>query len=221
MATASVSDTILITGGTGTGYLNIAFSAGQLNHSSESLTVNGESGQRWYGGIWSIGGVFAFQFGQLFSMDLLASAYDDNGNEGSLDVSLLDARVYTIQPTSCLPGSLCTDPGYTSVPALGYVFDSGSGITSTDAPEPGTGDLVFSLIPFAAALARRRRRGAQTRLRGIRHTGLDGCAGTIANPPYRRLMLPLPLSLVPIGTLYGARYIRGRDAPVAARRRVQ
>jgi hypothetical protein len=156
-ATASLTDTLLITGGTGIGYLNLVFAdtrGGSYNQPGY-LVVNGQTGKLPpipYGNAEeTVSGVFSFQFGQPFDYTISLQQTTDPSDTGAFDrTSFVAAKIYSTQPTSCgfnfqtsIYG-ICADPNFVSAPILGVVV-----------PEPNSFFLLAGAALFLLLLSRR------------------------------------------------------------------
>ena len=110
---ATLSGTVSITGGTGTGYLLVDVSSSGTGPSYFSTAnLNGQNGIPLNG--WD---AVPFTFGQNvdYSFSTRAQAGDDSSGASSLTIS--DIRVYGYYPTNCA-GQSCTDLGYVDVTSL-------------------------------------------------------------------------------------------------------
>jgi hypothetical protein len=158
-ASASLTDTVLITGGTGTGYLNVAFTDEHGGPYSQPgyLIVNGQFGVLSPSNYFdqTTSGVFTFQFGQPFSYSIALYQSTDPSDTGQFDqVFFLDARIYPTQPTACgfnfqtgIYG-VCSDPNFVPARILGAPI-----------PEPNTlwlasGALALALVSRRAVCTR-------------------------------------------------------------------
>jgi hypothetical protein len=171
-ASLRITDTVLISGGQGTGYLNVDFGFGQYGfseQSSGSWNVQGQGSQggsamtfNFPGQIW---GVATFQFGQPFTFSYAVFAGGDSSDPGggSIDMSWVGARIYTSQPTHCGPDTasstnpnwgLCSDPNFTSGDVLGDIY----GVNAV--PEPNSVWLALACVPLLPVI---RRMGKDTR----------------------------------------------------------
>jgi hypothetical protein len=173
-ATASITDKVLITGGTGTGYLNLDYTFGGLGPyyaAGPYLAVNGQFGhvQTQYYAVDTLSGVFAFTFGQPFTYTV--SLFEGTTSADTLDwaqLSFFGARLYTSDPGQCYFNStleiygLCSDPNYSDISTV-FRSPTGTGSTvfgsPTDAPEPNTGWMLagFACFPAINVLRRFRR----------------------------------------------------------------
>lgn len=168
-AGATLTDTVLISGGQGTGYLNVDFlfsqygdphlSTGQWSVSSgQGGYQGGSTYDQTFGSPQQLWGIATFQFGQPFTFSYSASADSDYSGGGSdIYLSFAGAQVYTSPPTQCGIATaltnyywgLCSDPNYTSAAVLGTIYA---------APEPGSIWLTLACVPFLPII--RRLRGA-------------------------------------------------------------
>ena len=170
-AGASIIDTVLISGGQGTGYLNLDFLFSQYGDTQQSTGEwSVSSGQGDYQGgstynhtfgypeqLW---GIATFQFGQPFTFGYSVSAGADSSDPGGADIYMWfsGAQVYTSQPTQCGIGTagtnfywgLCSDPNATPAGVLGTIYAA--------VPEPGSVWLTLGSVPLLPII--RRLRGA-------------------------------------------------------------
>lgn len=165
-ASLKITDTVLITGGQGAGYLNVDFGFGQYGYYAQSSGSWGVAGQGAQGGggmtfnfpqqIW---GVATFQFGQPFTFTYAVFAGGDSSDPGggSIDMPLVGAKIYASQPTQCGPGTasptnidwgLCSDPNFTSANVLRNIY----GVNAV--PEPNTVWLALACVPLLPLIRR-------------------------------------------------------------------
>ena len=139
-ASATLSGTISVTGGSGTGYINYLPVFGGLGAAAQ-VTINGQTESLYYSTYWSL---VPFTFGQPIAYSLKLSGGGD-GADGPASANLIlgDVRVYSHDPSGCTYGA-CSDPTYldaTSVfmgtsPSVSGDGGSSSGISQV--PEPAT-----------------------------------------------------------------------------------
>jgi hypothetical protein len=153
---AQINETVLITGGNGTGYLNIAFDYGGTGYGGSQVEVNGTYLQKQYQEIeWA---VVPFTFGTPFSYGIDVLATSDSSDSGSLfTLNFTGAHVYSSEPTECMSDTgICADPGYVDISRV--LGAPPSSVATADAPEPNTIALMLGPALFLLwhRLSRRR-----------------------------------------------------------------
>jgi hypothetical protein len=150
-ASASLDESILISGGVGAGYLELAFGTNG-GYGDQRFTTKKES---LNGTVLNVPGltsstlffVIPFQFGQSIDIGLSVSTgadYSING-AGAL-VSLSEMRIYSHAPTGCNVSNPCSDPNFTPVLIPSLIAT----------PEPSSA-LLAAMGLIACSRIRRRR----------------------------------------------------------------
>lgn len=157
-ASATLSGTVLMTGRSGTGYLNY-LPVLSATVARAQVTINGQTGFLYYSTYWSL---VPFTFGQPMDYSLNLSGGADGADDYYVLANLIlgDVRVYAHQPSGCAYDA-CTDPTYVDATSVfmgtsaSVSGDGGSSSGISQAPEPATiwisglGVLALGLIRFA------------------------------------------------------------------------